>query len=76
MNKIRRKELDNLVEQLVSIREILDNLKDDEQDYMDNMPENLQSSERYEKAENAVSDMELALDSIDEVISYIESASE
>lgn len=55
---------------------MLESVKDEEEEYMENIPENLQSSERYEKAENAVDNLDSALDSLDEAISDIESASE
>ena len=48
----------------------------EEQDYLDNMPENLESSERYENAESNVDDLDSSLDSLDEVISYITDAIE
>ena len=67
MNKARRKELMNLrarIEELQSeisyIQETLCGLRDEEQEYVDNMPENLQGSERMEKAEEAVSNLEEA----------------
>ena len=51
MNKLRRKALDRIAETLNELYEELESLRDEEHDYMDNMPENLQGSERYEAAE-------------------------
>ena len=48
----------------------------DEEEYRDNIPENLQSSERYEQAEAACDAMQEALDQIEEAISNIENAQE
>ena len=39
----------------------------DEQDYLDNIPENLQGSERYEAGENAVENLEDAIDWLEDI---------
>ena len=49
---------------------------DEETEYRDNIPENMQGSERYEKADNACSDMGCAIDSLDEAILSVETAAE
>lgn len=74
MNNSRRKELDKLCEQIEDIKYKLDIIREDEQTYLDNIPENLQSSERYETAEEAVDALENAVDEFDEIIEYIETA--
>ncbi len=51
-------------------------IKDEEQECMDNMPENLWGSERYEKAEEAVSNLEDAINYLEEAVSSIEYATE
>ena len=45
-------------------------------EYKDNMPENLQTSERYEKSEEACSAMQDAIAEIDVVIDYLNTATE
>lgn len=76
MNKMRRKELDDVIKGLNSIQDkddlyswmnTLDNIKDDEQDYYDNIPENLQYSQRAEDSEAAIENLEEALDLLNEV---------
>lgn len=74
MNKFRRKALDALIERIDDIYSELDALADEERDYRDNMPENLQNSERYEAADNAVFSLEDALDNLDSAKSSIEEA--
>lgn len=74
MNKLRRKALDALIERIDDIYSELEALADEERDYRDNMPENLQNSERYETADNAVSSLEDALDNLDSAKSSIEEA--
>ena len=68
MNNSRKKELDKLCEQIEDIKYKLDIIREDEQTYLDNIPENLQSSERYETAEEAVDALENAVDEFDEII--------
>lgn len=76
MNKARRKELSRVVELLEEAQSIIESCRDEEQEYMDNMPENLQESEKYYAAEEAVNNMDEAYDKIDEVINSVESAME
>ena len=72
MNKQRRTEINALgkllldVEgQLTAIREAAESLRDEEQDYLDNMPENFQEGEKGQAAEEVISWM-------DEVVSALE----
>jgi predicted RNase H-like HicB family nuclease len=76
MNKLRRKELSNVIEELNKIQDrddlydcimTLDSIKDDEQDYYDNIPENLQYSQRAEDSEEAIENLEEALDLLNDV---------
>jgi len=74
MNRIRRRELQALLDQIEEVREALEVIKEEEECYRENMPENLQSSARAETADEAISNMESALDELDSVFSSIESA--
>lgn len=76
MNKARRKELSDVIRGLNAIQDkddlyswinTLDNIKDDEQNYYDNIPENLQYSQRAEDSEAAIENLEEALDLLNEV---------
>ena len=51
-------------------------VKDEEEEYKDNMPENLQSSERYTRAEEIVDNLSEALDNLDTVLEYVEDATQ
>ena len=73
MNKVRRKELGDVIRDLGALQDkddlqscinTLDYIKDDEQDYYDNIPENLQYSIRAE-------DSEKAIDCLDDALSYL-----
>ena len=72
MNNTRRKNIAIAIEELEGIKEKIETLLEEEQEYFDNMPENLQQSEKAEKAENAISSLENAMDSIDESVSSLE----
>lgn len=68
MNKQRRKEIQTISNDLIPLMTSIEDLLAEEQDYFDNMPENLQSSEKAEIAENAIWYLEEALDNIRECI--------
>lgn len=51
MNKLRRKDLREITDQLETLQELLQELQEQEEEYRDNMPENLQGSEKYERAD-------------------------
>lgn len=72
MNKNRRKELRQWNEKIEALKDELENILMDEQEYYDNIPENLQYSSRAEDSETAIGCLEEALDIIDEVIDKIE----
>ena len=76
MNNIRRKEISSIIEQAESLKDKFENILADEDDYRDNMPENLWGSKRYEISENASSNLEFAISSLEEIIDYLEESTE
>lgn len=54
----------------------LESLKGEEEEYLENMPESFQGSERGERASEAIDNMDSALSALDEAISCMESAQE
>lgn len=74
MNKIRRKQLAAIQSKIAELQEMLEALHDEEQEAIDNMPESLWGSDRYEAMEEAASNIELAIDSIGDAVDYIEEA--
>ena len=76
MNKQRRKEIREIMDRLGEIKSDLEMVRDDEQFYMDSIPENLTGSERYGKAEEAVSNLEGACDNLDEALEQLAAAME
>lgn len=76
MNKTRRKALKALMDQLEDIKSSLEEIQSEEEDYRDNIPENLQGSERYEIADAACDNLSDAVSSLEDVIGSIEAAAE
>lgn len=72
MNNKRRKQISDIITSLENVKSEIENVLSDEQEYLDNIPENLQGSERYEIAESAVNNLESASDSVDEVLSALQ----
>ena len=100
MNNKRRRDLSNVIDELNLVTNkddlamcisMLEDLKSEEEDFYDNAPENLQYSMRYEMSQEAIDNMEEALNCleqaedcddgdefqglIEDAISYIEDAS-
>ena len=72
MNKTRRQQLKKWLEDMENIKSELETICSEEQDYFDNMPENLQGSQRGCDSEEAIEQMEEAVSSIEDAISTIE----
>ncbi|MBC1887989.1 hypothetical protein HCA63_06445 [Listeria booriae] len=72
MNLKRRKRIQDTLNILTEQRDLLEILKDEEQEYVDNVPENLQGTERYETAEEAASGLDEAYDLVNDAIEKLE----
>ena len=75
MNNRRRTQiLINALPLLDRVFDIVNNVCDEEQDALDNIPENLQSGSRYEEIEEAISFLEDAMDEIEGAVSNLQEA--
>ena len=74
MNSKRRAYLKSAVDMLRQSKSIVERAQEAEQDALDNLPENLEDSERYSKMENAADSLSDACDALDEAIGLIEDA--
>lgn len=72
MNDKRRKQLKKAIQMLNIASNILSFAADDEQDCLDNMPENLLSSDRCLKMEDNIDTLNDAENDINDIISKIE----
>lgn len=76
MNKQRRQEIQNIINSIEAIRPDIESVLNDEREYRDNMPENLQSSEKYDIADAAVDNLESATEAIESLVEYLSAAAE
>ncbi|AUX82640.1 hypothetical protein PBI_POCKET_53 [Microbacterium phage Pocket] len=74
MNNQRRKEIQEVISKLADldalrneIKEEIERIRDEEQEYYDNMPEGLQQSDRGYKAEEAASQLDDAAQQLDDL---------
>lgn len=74
MNNQRRKELTRINEAIAELRLDIQNMLDEEQEAFDAMPESLQDSERGEKSQNAIGELENAIGNLDDAEAAIEEA--
>ena len=72
MNNARRKQIDEAISlleaartNLEAARDAVETIKSDEEEYKDNLPENLQNSEKAQNAETAVSNLEEVHEALD-----------
>lgn len=75
MNKDRRKQIDAIIKRLEEeltplIEEIktdIENVRDEEQDYWDNMPESFQNGEKGERAQASIDALEYVVSDIEDI---------
>lgn len=67
MNAQRRKKLDEINGTLAEARAELETLRDEEQEYYDNMPESFQNGERGQKAQEAIDAMETVIGDLENI---------
>jgi len=58
MNNERRKQIDAVLALVTEARAKLEEIRDDEQQYLDNLPDNMPSRRRSSRLEDAVSNLE------------------
>lgn len=76
MNKERRKNIQGIADQLEELKGNLELLQEEEEEYRDNIPENLQGSERYERADEACEALNEAVDNLEDIISSLSELAE
>jgi uncharacterized protein YoxC len=67
MNAARRKKIDAVFSKLEELGAALEEIRDEEQDFYDNLSEKAQEGEKGEKSQ-------CAIDALDEAIDYLENA--
>lgn len=71
MNNARRLQIEKLATQIEEIKDIIETLRDAEQNAYDNMPESLQDTERGEKMESAIDALDYAADDLQECLDHL-----
>lgn len=74
MNPNRRKRLLGLLKEVEEIRSQIETIRDEEDEARDNMPENLQETERFVNSEESSEALSTAEDYLNEAASAIEEA--
>lgn len=76
MNKDRRKKLDEIIEQLEALSSEIEEIKDDEDAAYENLPESMQNGEKGDKMMEAVTNMDEAIDRIEDAVMALKEASQ
>lgn len=76
MNKSQRKQLEELLDKITELQEQVEFIRNEEQEKLDNMPENLQGGERYSQMENAISCLDDAVSNLQSAYDDIQSSTE
>ena len=71
MNKQRKHKIRDVRKEIENCKENLQKILDEEQDYFDNMPANLQGSMRGSDSEDAIDTMEGCIEDLEKVISEL-----
>ena len=74
MNSKQRKQIEKWIDSINEIKEGVESMQEDETEKLDNMPENLQESERGEQMQNGIENLEAAASSLEEAIDSLNSA--
>lgn len=74
MNNKRRELIKQIAIELDALRERVENIKSEEQDYFDNMPESLQNGEKGETAQAAIDALDTAYDGFDTIVDALSEA--
>lgn len=76
MNNERRARIAKLGEKIDALRQELEEITQEEQDYLDNMPDSLQGGEKGEKAQAAIDNLESACSDLESVGDLLNEATE
>jgi hypothetical protein len=74
MNNDRRKTINRAIGMMQEAMALIESALDEEQGTYDNMPENLQNSERGGASQSAIDNLESCLNDVESAIGYAEEA--
>lgn len=76
MNKERRNRINKVIEQLEVLKDEIADIGMEEEEAYDNLPEGIQESDRGEAMQEAVDNLEMAGDTFDDIIEYLNEAAQ
>lgn len=76
MNKARRLSIMKTINSLQILKSDVENIQSEEQDAYDNLPESLQDSERGDRMQEAIDNLDDAMTLIDEAVTALTLAAE
>lgn len=76
MNNTRRKSLRELIEKTEGIKQEIEEIKTEEEEYYNNMPEAFQDGEKGDRAQTAIEYLDEAMTAAGDVIENLTSAAE
>ena len=76
MNNTRRKSLRELIETTEGIKSKIEELRTEEEEYYNNMPESFQDGEKGDRAQTVIEDLDEAMTAAGDVIENLTSAAE
>ena len=75
MNKVRRNKINQLIEKLTDNKKELEIITSEEEESFDNMTEGLQATMRGMNMEDAIDNLNTAIECLEEAIDYMREAS-
>lgn len=72
MNAERRKKLKNVIDNLNTALSSIEEIKDEEQDSYDNLPEGIQDGERGDQMQENIDNLDTAYNDLDDVITELQ----
>lgn len=74
MNRERRKAIDAVFDQLEELKGEIERIREEEEEYFENMPESIQYGEKGELAEASIEELDNAYNSIGDAMQALEGA--
>ena len=71
MNAVRRKKIKGIYEKIERIKAEIEELYDEEQTALNNMPESFEDTKRYAIADNAIDNLDNAILKLEEALEYL-----
>ena len=72
MNKARRKAIEEIIDQLGTLKEQIECISEEEQEAYDNLPESIQYAERGEAMSDTISDIDSAIGDLESIIDTLQ----